>query len=45
MLNFVSVMDLCYLFLEEKLKKGHNEGTVVNVASTAAFHPVPYMSI
>ncbi|MGP7818237.1 SDR family NAD(P)-dependent oxidoreductase [Niallia sp. 01092] len=44
MLNSVTVMDLCYLFIKERLKNKKG-GTIINIASTAAFHPIPYMSI
>lgn len=45
MLNSVTVMDMCYQFIKDKLSKNKNEGTIINIASTAAFHPIPYMSI
>jgi short-subunit dehydrogenase len=43
MLNTATVADMTHAFLPAMLEKG--EGVVVNVASTAAFQPVPYMAI
>ena len=43
MVNSVAVVDMCYLFIEEMVR--NNAGTIINVASTSAFHPIPYMSI
>ncbi|TRZ40193.1 SDR family oxidoreductase [Niallia circulans] len=45
MLNSVSLMDLCYLFLQQKMTAGKQAGTIINIASTAAFHPIPFMAI
>ena len=42
-LNVAAVVDLTHLFLPAMLAKG--DGAVVNVASTAAFQPVPYMAV
>lgn len=41
-LNVNSLVALTYLFIPEMLKKGN--GGVINVASTAAFQPVPYIA-
>lgn len=41
-LNINSLVGLTYLFIPEMLKKGN--GGVINVASTAAFQPVPYIA-
>lgn len=43
MLNVVSVVDLTHAFLPSMLERG--EGVVINLASTAAFQPVPYMAV
>ena len=43
MLNAVAVLDLTRLFLPSMLRKGN--GAVINVASTAAFQPDPYMAV
>lgn len=43
MLNVVAVVDMTHLFLPDILKKG--SGIVINVASTAAFQPDPYMAV
>lgn len=42
MLNVASVMELTYLFLP-MLER--TQGGIINVASTAAFQPVPYMAV
>lgn len=42
LLNVVSLADLTRLFLEPMVERG--SGTIVNVASTAAFQPLPYMA-
>lgn len=41
LLNILSLTKLCYLFLPD-LKK--NSGSIINVASQAAFEPIPYMA-
>jgi uncharacterized protein len=41
--NIAAVVDLAHAFLPDMLKRG--EGTILNVASTAAFQPVPYMAV
>ena len=43
MLNVAAVVDLTHAFLPDMLAK--REGGVINVASTAAFQPVPYMAV
>jgi short-subunit dehydrogenase len=43
MLNVAAVVDLTYLLLPAMLERGH--GGIINVASTAGFQPVPYMSV
>lgn len=43
MLNVTAVVDLTYLFLPDMLKA--KSGTVINVASTAAFQPLPNMAV
>ncbi len=42
-LNVTAVVDLTHLFLPAMLAKG--DGAVVNVASLAAFQPLPYMAV
>ncbi|MBT5551139.1 MAG: SDR family oxidoreductase [Nitrospina sp.] len=42
-LNVNSLVELCYLCLPEMLQK--NEGGVINVASTAAFLPLPFSTV
>jgi short-subunit dehydrogenase len=41
-LNILSLTKLCYLYGEDMVKRGH--GQIVNIASTAAFQPVPYLA-
>ena len=41
-LNTASLMSLCKLFLKDFIAKG--SGTIVNVASTGAFQPGPYIA-
>lgn len=41
-LNIKSLVDLSYRFL--KPMRERRQGTIINVASTAAFQPVPYMA-
>ena len=41
--NVVALTDLTKLFLPEMVERGH--GRVLNVASTAAFQPGPFMAI
>lgn len=43
MLNVVALVELTHLFLPEMLRK--RSGAVINVASTAAFQPSPYMAV
>jgi short-subunit dehydrogenase len=42
-LNINSVVELCHLYLPSMLKK--RAGGIINVASTAAFLPVPFASV
>lgn len=41
-LNCVAVQELTYFFAKQFLSR--NKGTIVNIASTAAFQPVPFMA-
>ena len=41
--NIAAVVDLVHAYLPEMLARG--AGTILNVASTAAFQPVPYMAV
>ena len=41
-LNIKSLVDLTYRFLRPMRERG--QGTIINVASTAGFQPVPYMA-
>ena len=41
--NIAAVVDFAHAFLPEMLKRG--AGTILNVASTASFQPVPYMAV
>lgn len=43
MLNVTSLFDLTKLFLDDMLKQ--NEGTIINIASTTAYHPIPTMAV
>lgn len=43
MLNIVSLFDMTKLFLDSMLKM--NKGTIINVASTSAYHPIPTMAV
>ncbi|MFC5406617.1 SDR family NAD(P)-dependent oxidoreductase [Cohnella soli] len=43
MLNVAAVVDMTHLFLPDMLRK--SSGTVINVASTAGFQPLPYMAV
>jgi len=43
MLNVAAVVDLTHRFLPAMLARG--DGSIINVASTAAFQPVPYMAV
>ncbi|WP_053375061.1 SDR family NAD(P)-dependent oxidoreductase [Paenibacillus sp. FJAT-27812] len=43
MLNVAAVVDMTHLFLPDMLRRG--SGTVINVASTAGFQPLPYMAV
>lgn len=42
-LNVTALVELTHLFLPEMLEK--KSGAIINVASTAAFQPVPYMAV
>lgn len=42
MLNTVSLLDMTKLFLAPMVEQ--NEGTIINVASTSAYHPIPTMA-
>lgn len=41
-LNCGAVVDLCHAFVPTMQQRGH--GAIVNIASTAAFQPLPYLS-
>ncbi|USB33121.1 SDR family oxidoreductase [Paenibacillus sp. YPG26] len=43
MLNVAAVVDLTHLFLPDMLRR--SSGTVINVASTGGFQPLPYMAV
>jgi short-subunit dehydrogenase len=43
MLNVATVVDLCHAYLPAMVQRG--DGAVLNVASTAAFQPTPYMAV
>ncbi|OBZ12689.1 SDR family oxidoreductase [Bacillus sp. FJAT-26390] len=43
MLNVAAVVDMTHLFLPDMLRR--SSGTVINVASTAGFQPLPYMAV
>lgn len=43
MLNIAAVVDLTHRFLPAMVARGN--GSIINVASTAAFQPVPYMAV
>jgi len=43
MLNITAVVDLTHLFIPTLIERGG--GGVINIASTAAFQPVPYMPV
>jgi len=43
MLNVTAVVDLAHAFLPEMVERG--EGAIINVASMAAFTPLPYMAV
>ncbi|MCT3054771.1 SDR family oxidoreductase [Leuconostoc citreum] len=43
MLNIVALFDLTKLFLNSMI--ANNTGTVINVASTSAYHPIPTMAV
>lgn len=43
MLNIVALFDLTKLFLNSMI--ANNIGTVINVASTSAYHPIPTMAV
>lgn len=42
-LNVTALMDLTYLFLPQMQQRG--SGNILNIASTAGFLPLPYMSV
>ncbi|HIW30698.1 MAG TPA: SDR family oxidoreductase [Candidatus Luteococcus avicola] len=42
-LNCVTLTDLCSTFVPAMVRRG--EGTIINVASTAAFQPIPTMAV
>lgn len=42
-LNVTAVVELTHTFLPAMVERGH--GVVINVSSTAAFQPVPYMAV
>ncbi len=42
-LNIASLVELTHLFIADMVKQG--SGAILNVASTAAFQPVPWMSV
>lgn len=42
-LNIASLVALTHLFIDDMVKQG--SGAILNVASTAAFQPVPWMSV
>ncbi|MBO0779579.1 MAG: SDR family oxidoreductase [Ktedonobacteraceae bacterium] len=42
-LNIVSIVDLTHALIPAMLERG--EGVIINVSSTAAFQPVPYMAV
>lgn len=42
-LNIVTLTELCHLYLPQMKKR--NEGGILNVASTAAYLPVPYAAV
>lgn len=43
MLNVTAVADMCHFFSQQMVKRG--EGTIINVASSSAYHPIPTMGI
>jgi short-subunit dehydrogenase len=43
MVNVVSLVELSHCFLPEMV--GRRAGAIINVASTAAFQPIPYMAV
>ena len=43
MLNITAVVDATHAFLGDMAQRG--DGAIINVASTAAFQPVPYMAV
>lgn len=42
-LNIITLTDLCHVYLPQMLEK--KDGGIINVASTAAFLPIPYSSV
>lgn len=43
MLNVTTVVDMSHLFSQQMVKRG--KGTIINVASSAAYHPIPTMAV
>ena len=43
-LNITALMDLCYYFVKEK-RTGNKPAKILNVASTAGFQGIPYISV
>lgn len=43
-LNIIALMDLCYYFVQDK-KNANKAAKILNVASTAAFQGIPYISV
>jgi short-subunit dehydrogenase len=43
MLNVAAVVDLCHQFLPAMVERG--DGAIINIASTAAFQPVPFEAV
>ena len=41
--NITALTQLCHLFISDMVEKGN--GGIINVASVAAFQPVPYMNV
>ncbi len=42
-LNIITLTELCYFFAKEMKKNG--SGHIMNIASTGAYQPVPYMNV
>lgn len=43
MINATTVMDMCQLFSQEMIQS--KSGTIINVASSSAYHPIPTMAV